>query len=154
MKKTIFISLLLLFSCSIYAQDSNYKNIRKSLCNLSCKPNDSLELARTKKQLEAFDISKIDSNIHLYYHDLAWCYYKHYLKTKDLDFIKKAVLNYEKAIFNKKDFSSAFWNLAYYQKILGNCEKAKYYLKKYKKVTPKKYQDKTQIKHLKRNCKT
>jgi hypothetical protein len=120
---------------------------------LSCTQVDSLQLAETRQRLEQYDTTKITENIHLYYKDLGWCYYRLYLTYKQDYYLTLSVQAYEKCVAHKPDYGPALWDLAFEYGLLKNCEKSRLFLEKYLTNTPLEYQQKEeQIKSLKGKC--
>ena len=134
-------------------QHLDYKTFRDSLTQLSCGQVDSLTVVNTRTKLETVDTNLISSNIDIYYRDLGWCYYRLYLKTKDISFIRMASDSYEKALSHNPKYAAVlhdqfFFNYFFFK----DCQKGKYYMALYKKVTPRKYWNKDEMKRLSNNC--
>lgn len=138
---------------SAFSQGRDYKIDRKQITSLSCGPVDSIQLADTRKSLENVDTTTISENIHLYYKDLGWCYYRFYLKYNQIYFLEMSVIAYEKCIAHQPDYGPALWDLAFEYAHLKNCEKSKKHLDKYLKIRAKEFQQKEdQIISLRNKC--
>ncbi len=142
------IIIFLLINNLTSAQSQDYKLMRDSLSKLSCEPVDSATFYQAKVNMETFDTNLISKSIQLYYRDLAWCYYRIYMKTENLEYIKAAIGMFEKALPHKSDYTAVLWDISFCHYILGNCKESKFYLKGYKKITPKKYWDKTLLRQM------
>ncbi len=149
--KFFYIFILILLTClTTFAQHRDYKIYRDSITKLSCKPFDSLTVAQTVYQLKNVDTTNFDSNLNLYYRNLAWSYFRLYLHTKDTLQVKNAIDNYLKVADINKDF----WNLSFCYFILNDCSNGNFYLKKYKDNTDKKYWKDEEIKRMTAKCKS
>lgn len=149
--------LIIIISCCfefiIYCQKMDYKMWKDSLTQLSCIVMDSMTVIETRKNLESFDTSLIESNIDMYYHDLGWCYYMLYFHTKDTAYIRMASLTYDKALYHNPNNSKALWEKSFYNYFFyKDCIKGKYFMDRYKKSTRKKYWNKEQIRLLSAKC--
>ncbi len=144
--------LLLQYWNHALGQKQDYKIIRDSLTTLSCTPVDSLTLYQTIARLEAFDTNTISQHIELYYKDLGWCYYRLQMKTKDPKYFEMAINSFEKALYHKPDYSTVLWDNSFCYYFLGNCEKGKMYMDRYKKATRRKYWNREQIQRISKRC--
>ena len=121
-RKMIKIITLLVFIFSgiqASGQNLDYKSIRDSLTQLSCGQVDSLTVVKTRTKLETVDTNLISSNIDIYYRDLGWCYYRLYLETKDISFIRMASDSYDKALSHNPRYATVlhdqyFFNYFFY----------------------------------------
>jgi hypothetical protein len=156
MKKTttLFFLFIILISSnkSGYSQKCDYKIMRDSITKLSCKPHDSLVVVHTNFILRNIDTNLIDTNLDLYYSDLAWSYYRLYLIQKDTSFIRRSIENYIKADQRKPNGSTTYWQLAFLYYLMDDCKQGKYYLEKFKSVTDKQYWREDQIKKITKDC--
>lgn len=153
--KTKILPVLFFFflNTQIFGQTLDYKSIRDSLTKLSCGKMDSSTVFNTKIKLETFDTALISSNIAMYYHDLGWCYYRIYGYTKDTSFIAMMSASYDKALSHNPNYGSVLWDKSFIHYFFYNdCQKGKYYMDRYKKVTRKKYWNHEQMKLFAENC--
>ena len=153
MRILILCIIYFLFNSTTFSQGLDYKTVSDSLSTLSCGKVDSLTVTETRTRLENFDTTKITKNIHLYYRDLEWCYYRLYLVTKDTSYIYKCIDSNKKSLHSKSDFSPALWEISFCYYLLGDCKKGKYYLEKYKNSTDKNNWREEQIKRMTAKCK-
>jgi len=150
-----FIFILILGICvanSSLAQNYDYKILRDSLTRLSCKPTDSVTVAKVNRELLNIDTSLIDKNIHIYYSDLAWSYYRMYLFSKDTNQVRSSISNYENSDFHKPNSSTTYWQLASLYMILKDCDKGLHYLERHIDVTEEAYLRYEQIQFLRDKC--
>ena len=154
MKKTLLALLTVTFCSTIFVgQDLDYKEIRKQLSTLSCGKVDSADVYKTRIRLETFDTTKITKDIDYYYRDLAWCYYRTWLKTKDTTYLRLDVNNYIKSFVQKPKDTEALWNCAFGFYKLGDCVNGKKYLDLCLKYSDPNTPKKQQIESLTKNCK-
>lgn len=134
------------------SQNHDYKTMRDSLTRLSCKPSDSLTIAKSNQELLSIDTSLITENIHLYYKDLASSYSRLFHWSKDTTHIMYCIENHEKVRAHKPDLPSTYWELAYWHGFLKNCEKSSYFLSKYIALSEEQYLNYEQIGRLRAKC--
>jgi hypothetical protein len=160
-KTNIYFSVVLLFILSTLAaftrdgndkKKINYRTVQDSISPLSCGKTDSATVYLSKFRLESLDSNLIDSNIHIYFHDLGWCYYRTYLKSKNLAYIYKAVDAYKHALHHKSDYVSVMWNMAFCQYLICQCSIGDFYIELFKKLTPEEHWNTEQINRMKKNC--
>jgi hypothetical protein len=151
MKHIILFAFLLCFA-ELHAQKLDYKIYRDSITKLSCKPQDSLTVARVNQELLSIDTMLFDQNMHIYYMDLAWSYYRLYLKNKDTSHLIQSTETYLKADFHDPNNSTIYWNLMFQYFLLLNCQKGYYYLERYLAVTDEEFIQREQIKLITKRC--
>jgi len=131
------------------AQQTDYKIYRDSLSKLSCKPTDSLTVAETVERLQKTDTTQFNKNLHLYFRDLGWAYYRNYMHTKDATDLKNAV----DAYLHQVDVHKDYWNLCFCYFLLKDCDKGNFYLQKYLENTPEEYrQSEEKINRMTSKC--
>ncbi len=151
----ILLSILTLIICSdiLFGQDLDYKRIRQSLATNTCGKVDSADVYKTRIKLETLDTTKITKDIDYYYRDLAWCYYRTYMRHEDTTYLKLDIDNYLKSLYHKPNDPDAFWSLSFAYYRLGDCTKGKKYLDLYKTNTDQKFWNNVQIERMSKNCK-
>jgi hypothetical protein len=152
-----FLVILVLGICCAtisHAQKYDYKILRDSLTRLSCKPTDSVTVAKVNRELLNIDTSLIDKNIHIYYSDLAWSYYRMYLFSKDTNQVRSSISNYKNSDFHKPNSAITYWQLAFLYLILEDCDKGLYYLERHIAVSEEEYLRHEQIQLLRDKCGT
>ena len=153
MNKTLLLIITLTFcSTIVVGQNLDYKEVRKQLTTLSCGKVDSIDLYHTKIKLETFDTTKIGKNLDVYYRDLAWCYYRIFIRHYDTTYLKLDIINYLKSLYHKPNNTQALWGIlfAYYK--LGDCINGKKYLDLFLQYKDEKEDKKSQIESLTNNC--
>lgn len=137
------------------AENNNhdYKLYRDSLSKLSCLPADSAFVARELTRLCQIDTTRFKKNLHIYYHDLGWAYYRLYLTNKELQFVGHAIENYKRALAIKTDYAIAWWNLSFSYFLMNKCRQGLESLEEYKKYTDEMYWNKEQMKRMTDRCK-
>ena len=152
MKLIIALTLISFLNTTAFSQKGDYKIMRESITNLSCKTFDSLTVVETNLVLKNTDTNLIYKNVDIYYSDLGWSYYRLYLKTKDTVFIRNSIDSYLKANFHKPNSSATLWQLASLSCIIGECTTGKHFFEHYKSVTEKKYWREDEILSMTKRC--
>ena len=151
--KIILVTFSIIASLSqLSSQNHDYKTMRDSLTRLSCKPSDSLTIAKSNQELLSLDTSLITENIHLYYKDLAWSYSRLFNWSKDTTHVKKCIENLEKVSAHLPDSPSTYWELAFWHGFLKNCENSSFFLSKYIALSEEQYLNYEQIERLRAKC--
>ena len=117
------LTCFMVLSWAVYAQKYDYKvyRNRNDVPILSCQLIDSLLVLETMRKLEELDASLFYKNLHFYYRDLGWSYYRLYLLQKDTPLIHKSIDCYKKVVSQKRKDSSALWHLSFCYYLLGDC---------------------------------
>ena len=146
----IAISFLLNFLIG-FTQKVNYLDIRDSIYVGGCGQKDSTEVYNSINRLENLDTNLIRRNIHVYYQDLAICYWLASRGNNEPLLIQSVKANL-KAIHHKPKSPKTLWDLAFGYVFLNDCIRGKHYMELYKKQTPKKYWNKEQEDILMAKC--
>ncbi len=137
-------------SCMQLASN-DYNEFRKTQFEWESPQQDSLNTINKLTQLKLLDTTFFTQNMDAYYHDLGLAYLQYFSYHKNSIFLDKS----NEAYLKQKELSSTdLWNVSMSFYSLNQCEKAIYYLKKYRQMTPKKIerQQKQQIELMKQAC--
>lgn len=121
---------------------SDYLQIKDTLCPAVCGIRDSSEVVRIYNALLNLDTTKITSGIAQYYNDLSFFQYDLGLRNdEDTTFMRLHIHNTEKSLYHDPNNDQMLWNaaLSYVGEDFRDCEKAQYYLMRYYEVCPRKY---------------
>lgn len=152
MKSPLLLVFILICTSTVFAQKGDYKVLRDSITKLSCKPFDSITVAQANQDFKNLDISQFDTNLDVYYRDLAWSYYRLYMHNKDTTLLRYSIDAYKKADELKPDQMTTYWNMASNYFNLLDCETGRFYLNEYKRVADEKYWNEEQIKRMTMRC--
>lgn len=143
-KFKIALTLLFVFSISslTIAQNAiDYDKIRPE----TCKSVDSSTIDAMIENLLKIDTSKISNGLCDYYYDLGMMYYEKSYMLGQPEFRDLCIRSFNKCLAINKKGSDAYYNLCLIYYFDKHYNKAKEYVKLYKKYTKKKYWDKTFI---------
>ena len=132
-------------------QKIDYLKVRDSLAMLSCGSYDRDINLKAINNLENYDVAILNKNIHLYYEDLAICYWKE-ARLKDEIFLQKGITANLAALHYKTGSPRALSGLVLSYSALNKCEEAKYYLDKLRTNLPKKKWDEEMDKFVETSC--
>jgi hypothetical protein len=130
---------------------NDYNQFRKTQLDWEIPQQDSLSTINKLTQLQLLDTTFFTQNMDAYYHDLGLAYLQYF------PYHKNSILLYKsnEAYLKQKELSSTdLWNVIMSFYSLNQCEKATYYLKIYRQMTPWKIerQQKQQIELMKQAC--
>src|SRR5687768_7032545 len=110
--KRSWLSLLLVLTIHFcFSQKMNYLDIRDSI--KSCgQATDSLSINETLKRLESLDATLLSKNIHVYYEDIAMCYWVK-ARGKNEAYLRKGIAANLSALYHWPQSTKAMWNLAF-----------------------------------------
>lgn len=121
----------------------DYRHYRDSLSGISCGILSQEESLRNLQMFLAFDSSRVEKGMEIYYSDLAWCYYRVYMGFQEDSlsdygkvYAERAAYFYGKAYHLGDTGESTFHNLIFILFRIGACEQAEYYLDIFRKIYP------------------
>ena len=130
---------------------NDYKLFKQTQPEWNSPQQDSLSTINYLIQLQLLDTTYFTKHMDAYYHDLGLAYLQYFTYHKNSIFLDKS----NEAFLKQKELSSTdLWNVIMGFYSLNHCEKAIYYLKKYRQLTPQKIerQQKQQIELMKQAC--
>ncbi|HQW01268.1 MAG TPA: hypothetical protein PLV75_08635 [Saprospiraceae bacterium] len=150
--KVILFCILICLTFGIRAQQTDYAKLRPSVLVTACGVQDSSIVNTSIRNLLALDTSGIIKNMHMYYEDLGQCYWMKSGGKDGQHYLQLSIEVTNKALYHQPESSKALWNLAFAHTMMGDCEKGRSYIEKYKLATRKKYWDEDQIRLLLERC--
>jgi hypothetical protein len=112
---------------------NDYNIFRQTQLEWDSPQQDSLSTINKLGQLQLLDTSYFTQNMDVYYHDLGLAYLQCYPYYKNSILLDKS----NDAFLKQKELCNAdLWNVIMSFYLLNQCEKASYYLKKYRQMTP------------------
>ncbi|TSJ41298.1 hypothetical protein [Fluviicola chungangensis] len=153
MKKIVVILFISLSKLSIAQLD--YKAMKDTICPSVCGIRDSITLSEIYPKLLNLDTNQISEGLADYYIDLSNIQYELCLRNhSDTAMLRLSLISAEKALYHSPRNIEMLWNAGFFYRVLGDCEKALYYLKRYGEACPKKYwkDNKDQIALLLGHC--
>ena len=134
--------LLLLFAFLVFGSFSqlDYRKMKDTICPSHCGYLDSATLHLNFSRLTALDTALISEGISDYYFDLAELYTEFALanESNDTVFRRLALATVEKYLIYEPRDAGMIWNAAFDNIALGNCDRAHYYLTRFKETAYRK----------------
>lgn len=138
MKKILLPIFICLTKFTIAQLD--YNKMKDTICPSFCGIRDSITLSEIYPKLLSLDTTKVSTGLDKYYSDLSDVQYEMCLRNKsDKSMLKLSLASAEKSLYHNPENIEMLWNVGFYYKTFGNCERALYYLEKYGEICPKKY---------------
>lgn len=131
----------------------NYFEIKSEIKKTSCTEHTIEAVNETVKALLAIDTNAISKGLSEYYYDLGMAYYMKSEGFKETEFRELSIKYFLKCLEKDKKKSNAYLNISLIYFINNMYDKAKIYLKLYKKNTPKKYWDLETIETIEKSVK-